>query len=93
MTGNALNAVMRQLNNPQINESSYRSAEVTLPVNIVRRIPFKLGEKNEKFSMSRLSLKGKAKLPPASRTRSSAGISGRMNASSMMPWSRRSRGR
>ena len=50
---------------PRISESSFRSAEVPLSVDLVRRIPFKLGEKNEKFSMSRLSLKGKAKLPPA----------------------------
>jgi hypothetical protein len=32
---------------------------------MIRRIPFKLGEKNETFSMSRLVLKGKGKWPPA----------------------------
>ena len=32
---------------------------------IIRRIPFKLAEKNEKFSMSRLSPKGKGKWPVA----------------------------
>ncbi len=65
MKGNALNVVLEQLNDPKISESSYRSAEVPLPVDLVRHIPFKLGEKNEKFSMSRLSLQGKGKLPPA----------------------------
>jgi hypothetical protein len=64
-TGNALNVILEQLKNPKISDSSYRSAEVSLPVDLVRRIPFKLGEKNETFSMDRLSLKGKAKLPPA----------------------------
>ena len=65
LKGDALNKTMKELQNPAISESSFRSAEVPLPVDLVRRIPFKLGEKNEKFSMSRLSLKGKAKLPPA----------------------------
>ncbi|MGP0066823.1 MAG: hypothetical protein ACLQGP_24940 [Isosphaeraceae bacterium] len=65
MKGNALNAVLEQLNDPRISESSYRSAEVPLPADFIRRIPFKLGEKNETFSLSRLSLKGKAKVPPA----------------------------
>ncbi len=65
MTGNALNAMLEQLDDPKISESSLRYAEVPLPVNVVRRIPFKLGEKNEKFSMSRLSIKSKGKLPVA----------------------------
>jgi hypothetical protein len=65
MKGNALNAVLEQLNDPRISESSYRSAEVPLSVDMIRRIPFKLGEKNQIFSMSRLSLKGKSKVPPA----------------------------
>ena len=30
-----------------------------IPVDVVRHIPFKLGEKGEQFSMDRLSLKGK----------------------------------
>jgi hypothetical protein len=65
LNGDALNAALKDLLDPRISDSSFRSAEVTLPVDIVRRIPFKLGEKNEKFSLSRLSLNGKAKLPPA----------------------------
>ncbi len=65
MTGNALNAVLEQLNDPKISPSSYSSAEVILSVDIIRRIPFKLGERNEKFSMSRLSLRNKAKWPVA----------------------------
>jgi hypothetical protein len=65
MKGDALNAALKDLMDPRISESSFRSAEVPLSVDIVRRIPFKLGEKNEKFSISRLSLKGKAKVPPA----------------------------
>jgi hypothetical protein len=65
MTGNALNAVLEQLNDPKIAESSFRSAEVSLPVDVVRRIPFKLAERNEKFSMNRLAIKNKGKLPVA----------------------------
>jgi hypothetical protein len=57
--GDALNVVLEQLMNPKISESSFRYAQVPLTVDVVRRIPFKLGEKNEKFSMSRLLLKGK----------------------------------
>jgi hypothetical protein len=63
--GDALNAVLLQLLDPRISESSIRYAKVPLSVDIIRRIPFKLGEKNEKFSMSRLSIKGKAKWPVA----------------------------
>ncbi len=65
LKGNALNSLMEQLNNPRISASSYRSAAVPLPVDLVRQIPFMLGERNVTFSMSRLSIRGKAKLPQA----------------------------
>ena len=65
LKGDALNKAMHDLNNPQISDSSFRSAEVPLSGDIIRRIPFKLAEKQEVFSMSRLSIKGKGKLPPA----------------------------
>ena len=60
-----MNDVLKQLMNPQISESSYRAAEVTLPVDMIRQIPFMLAEKNVKFSMNRLVLKGKGKWPIA----------------------------
>ncbi len=65
LKGDALNKALKDLLNPQISESSFRSAEVPLSGDIIRRIPFKLAEKQEVFSMSRLSIKGKGKLPPA----------------------------
>jgi hypothetical protein len=65
MKGDALNSVLDQLMDPRISESSFRYAEVQLPVDIVKSIPFKLAEKNEKFSMSRLSPKGNGKWPVA----------------------------
>lgn len=59
MTGDALNSVLRDLVAPSISDSASQYAKVQLPVDFIRRIPFKLGEKGEKFSMGRLSLKGK----------------------------------
>ena len=65
LTGDALSDVMDQLTDPQIAESSYRYAEVPLSVDIIRRIPFRLGESGENFSMNRLTIKGKGKWPVA----------------------------
>ncbi len=65
MTGKALNDVLGQLNDPAIHESSFRSAPVTLPVAMIRRIPFSLDEKGVVFSMRRLTAKGKGKWPVA----------------------------
>jgi hypothetical protein len=65
MSGDALTAKMGELMDPQISESSYRSAEVLLPVDMIRRIPFRLGDRGENFSMSRLTVKGKGKWPVA----------------------------
>ena len=55
------------LMNPKISDSSFRYAEVPLPFNVVRRIPFKLAEKKAIFSMSRLTLRSKQKWPMAFR--------------------------
>jgi hypothetical protein len=64
--GDALNAVLEQLNNPKIQESSSRSVTVPLSVDEVRRIPFKLGAKGVKrFSIARLTAKDKGKWPVA----------------------------
>ena len=65
LSGDALTAAMEQLMDPQISESSFRYAEVPLPVDMIRRIPFRLGERGENFSMNRLTLKGKGKWPVA----------------------------
>ena len=61
--GDALNAVLQQLLDSKVGESTFRVAEyqVPLPVDMIRHIPFTLSEKGEKFSMDRLSLKGKGK--------------------------------
>jgi hypothetical protein len=61
--GDALNSELRELMDPRISESSFRSAEVPLSVDLVRHIRFKLAERNEKFSMTRLLLKGHGKEP------------------------------
>jgi hypothetical protein len=65
MTGDALTATMNQLLDPQISESSYRFSQVPLPVDMIRRIPFRLGDRGEDFSMHRLTMKGKGKWPVA----------------------------
>jgi hypothetical protein len=60
LTGDALNRVLEELLN--VSESVYRSErlKVTIPVDVIRHIPFKFGEKGEQFSMDRLTLKGKS---------------------------------
>jgi hypothetical protein len=65
MSGNGLNAVLEQLNDPKIQESSFRAAPVVVPVAMIRRIPFKLDEKGVIFSMQRLTARGKGKWPVA----------------------------
>jgi hypothetical protein len=65
LSGDALTAAMNELMDPQISESSYRGAEVPLSVDMIRRIPFRLGDRGENFSMNRLTLKGKGKWPVA----------------------------
>jgi hypothetical protein len=64
-TGNALNAVLAQLNDPSIQEASLRSAPVAIPREMIRRIPFKLDEKGVIFSLQRLTARGKGKYPVA----------------------------
>jgi hypothetical protein len=62
-TGDALNVVLKQLWDSRVGESTLRASQyqVPVPVDVIRHIPFKLDEKGEKFSMDRLSLKGKGK--------------------------------
>ena len=61
LTGDALNRVLEELMNSNLGESTFRAdrMKVSIPVDVVRHIPFKLAEKGEQFSMDRLSLKGK----------------------------------
>jgi hypothetical protein len=63
LVGDALNDVLRQLLDPKVSESTFRAVgyQVPLPIDWMRRIPFALSEKGERFSMDRLSLKGKGK--------------------------------
>jgi hypothetical protein len=61
MNGAALNAVLGDLLAPSVSDSASRYAQIPLDADVIRRIPFKLGEKGEKFSMGRLSLKGTRK--------------------------------
>ena len=63
--GNALNALLEQLNSPNISESALKYEAVPLSVEDVRHIPFKLSEKGARFSMSRLTAKARSKWPVA----------------------------
>ncbi len=62
-SGEALNVVLKQLWDSKVDESTLRLADCQVPlsVDMIRHIPFKLDEKGRKFSMDRLSLKGKGK--------------------------------
>ncbi len=64
--GDALNALLKQLDDPRVSESASRSVTVPLSVDDVRRIPFKLGEKGVmRFSIARLTAKSRGKWPVA----------------------------
>jgi vacuolar-type H+-ATPase subunit E/Vma4 len=63
--GDTLNALAHELVGPGVGESTLRYKPVPLPVDVVRRIPFRLGSENVVFSMQRLTARGKAKWPPA----------------------------
>ncbi len=57
--GDALSAVLGDLLDPKVDDSTSRYAQVPLDPDFIRRIPFKLAEKGEAFSMNRLSVKRK----------------------------------
>ncbi len=59
--GDALTAILNDLLDPRVSESASRYAQVPLDAEVIRLIPFKLGEKGKAFSMSRLSLKAQKK--------------------------------
>lgn len=62
LNGKALNDVLKQLLDPRINESALQgAAEVKVPVEYVRQIPFMLAENKARFSMSDLTMSGKSK--------------------------------
>jgi hypothetical protein len=67
--GDALNAVLVQLQDPTIDESSFRFSPVPLSIDVVRRIPFKLDSQGIRFSFERLSTRGKGKWPIALQDR------------------------
>ena len=93
LTGDALCTVMDQLMDPKISESSYRYAEVPLSVDIIRRIPFRLGESAETFSMNRLTIKGKGKWPVAFQDTAFANELRWFERQSMRLWTKPSRGK
>jgi hypothetical protein len=63
--GDALNSVLDQLLDPKLSESFFRLSPVPLSVDVIRAIPFKLDAEGVRFSMQRLSPKGKGKWPVA----------------------------
>jgi hypothetical protein len=62
LTADALNRILEQMQDAKIDQSTLRASEFRVPlsVDMIRKIPFKLSEKGEKFSMDRLCLKSKA---------------------------------
>lgn len=68
--GDALNVVLHDMNSGRIPESAHRSPEVSLTVDEVRRIPFKLASVGpQSFSMRRLVLKQRGRWPLAFQER------------------------
>ncbi len=65
LNGSALNDKLNQIVSPGLSDSAYRLSTVPISADVVRKIRFQLGEKGAKFSMERLSLKGKGKWPVA----------------------------
>jgi hypothetical protein len=64
--GDALNVLLEEMNSGKHSDSAQRYIKVPLPVEQVRQIPFKLGEKGVKsFSMQRLTAKGRSTWPVA----------------------------
>lgn len=59
MNGAALNSMLRELLSPTVVFMAPRDVKIPLDADVIRRIPFQLGEKGERFSMARLSPKGK----------------------------------
>ena len=67
LNADALNRLLDHLQDAKIDEAALRSTRFRVPlsVDMIRKIPFKLSEKGERFSMDRLCLKGKATWPVA----------------------------
>jgi hypothetical protein len=67
MTGNALDVLLEDISKTTIAPSTLRSEQygVPLPVDVIRQIPFRIPDESERFSLSRLSFKGKGKWPIA----------------------------
>lgn len=64
--GDALNVILEELNAGRYQESAQGFIKVPMPVELIRRIPFKLPEKGVKsFSIQRLTAKGRSKWPVA----------------------------
>ncbi|WP_435020883.1 hypothetical protein TA3x_002073 [Tundrisphaera sp. TA3] len=65
LKGDALNAIIEQLNAPDLSSSAFRLTPVPISIEDIRRIPFHRGDRNIVFSMQRLSFRGKGKWPVA----------------------------
>ena len=65
--GESLNAVLQELLESKVDQSTFRFAQFQVPlsVDVIRKIRFKLLDTGQKFSMNRLSVKGKKKWPVA----------------------------
>lgn len=58
--GNALNVILTKLNSGRFSQSELGMTRILIPVDLVRRIPFRLGETGHVISMSRMTHYGKS---------------------------------
>jgi hypothetical protein len=63
----ALNRLLEQIQNAKVGESAMRASQLQVPlsVDMIRKIPFKVGDAGARFSMDRLCMKGKLSWPVA----------------------------
>jgi hypothetical protein len=63
----ALNRLLESIQNSKVGESELRASQFRVPlsVDLIRKIPFKVGDAGERFSMDRLCLKDKGTWTPA----------------------------
>ena len=64
--GSSLNGLLEQMNVGRIQDSTHKYADITIPADIIKKIPFKLGEAGVgNFSMQKLTMKRRGSWPHA----------------------------
>ncbi len=92
LKGDALNDVLKQLTIPEdLRIELPLCARSHVPADVIRQIPFMLAEDKARFSMNRLTMKGKGKWPVAFQDpRFALYLRSYQDRPSTSPWSRRS---